>query len=115
MLAGVGGAAAGTAAAAATPHVVKVAANPKNMIAFVQKKLTAPHGKITFAFTNAASLGHNFAVEKKGSKKVLGKTATISGGKTVRLTLTLKKGAYTFLCTVPGHAAAGMKGTLTVT
>ena len=27
---------------------------------------------------------------------------------------TLKKGSYTFLCPVPGHAAAGMKGTLTV-
>ena len=26
----------------------------------------------------------------------------------------LKKGKYTFLCPVPGHAAAGMKGTLTV-
>ena len=26
----------------------------------------------------------------------------------------LKKGKYAFLCTVPGHAAGGMKGTLTV-
>ena len=26
----------------------------------------------------------------------------------------LKTGKYAFLCTVPGHAAAGMKGTLTV-
>jgi uncharacterized cupredoxin-like copper-binding protein len=26
----------------------------------------------------------------------------------------LKPGTYTFLCTVDGHAAAGMKGTLTV-
>jgi uncharacterized cupredoxin-like copper-binding protein len=30
------------------------------------------------------------------------------------VTATLKPGTYTFLCTVPGHAAGGMKGTLTV-
>jgi uncharacterized cupredoxin-like copper-binding protein len=28
--------------------------------------------------------------------------------------VTLKAGKYPFLCTVPGHAQAGMKGTLTV-
>jgi uncharacterized cupredoxin-like copper-binding protein len=33
----------------------------------------------------------------------------------VKLTLTLKPGTYTFYCTVPGHAAAGMKGKLVVT
>ena len=30
------------------------------------------------------------------------------------LTVTLTAGTYTFECTVPGHAEAGMKGTLTV-
>jgi uncharacterized cupredoxin-like copper-binding protein len=29
--------------------------------------------------------------------------------------VTLAAGTYTFECTVPGHAAAGMKGVLTVT
>ena len=35
-------------------------------------------------------------------------------GKTGVLVVTLKKGRYPYLCTVPGHAAAGMKGVLTV-
>jgi uncharacterized cupredoxin-like copper-binding protein len=35
-------------------------------------------------------------------------------GGTKTLSVSLKPGTYTFECTVPGHAAAGMKGTLTV-
>jgi uncharacterized cupredoxin-like copper-binding protein len=31
------------------------------------------------------------------------------------VTATLKRGIYEFLCTVDSHAAAGMKGTLTIT
>ena len=44
---------------------------------------------------------------------MLGATATFQGG-TRTLTLTLPPGTYTFYCSVPGHEAAGMKGTLTV-
>jgi len=42
-------------------------------------------------------------------------TPLLSPGRTVRLALTHKKKArYTYLCTVPGQAAAGMKGVFTV-
>ena len=43
-------------------------------------------------------------------------TRPISPGqsKTLRIGILLK-GTYEYLCTVPGHAAAGMKGILTVT
>ena len=35
--------------------------------------------------------------------------------RTARIVVTFKKkGAYPYLCTVPGHAAAGMKGVFTV-
>ena len=44
---------------------------------------------------------------------MLGATPTFMGG-TKTLKLTLKAGAYTFYCSVPGHRAAGMQGTLTV-
>jgi hypothetical protein len=38
-------------------------------------------------------------------------TATLHPGQTATLTVTLTKtGKYEFLCTIPGHAAAGMKG-----
>ena len=35
-------------------------------------------------------------------------------GKTGSLTVTLKQGSYDFVCDVPGHEDAGMKGKLVV-
>ncbi|TMK70873.1 MAG: hypothetical protein E6G50_07200 [Actinobacteria bacterium] len=39
----------------------------------------------------------------------------VQPGKTGKLVVTLTKGKKKYLCTVPGHAAAGMKGVLKVT
>jgi uncharacterized cupredoxin-like copper-binding protein len=47
------------------------------------------------------------------SGAVLGALETFQGG-TKTLTLNLKPGSYKFYCSVPGHRAAGMEGTLTV-
>ena len=44
----------------------------------------------------------------------LAATPTFAGGMKV-LTVTLSPGTYVFYCSVPGHRAAGMQGTLTVT
>ena len=51
---------------------------------------------------------HDFKIAGK-------KTPLIAPGQTKVLKMTLKKGKYTYICTVPGHASAGMKGTFTVT
>jgi uncharacterized cupredoxin-like copper-binding protein len=69
---------------------------------------TVRHGKTTFKFTNKGRLKHDFKIAGK-------KTALIGPNKSASLTVTLKAGKYTYICTVPGHAAAGMKGTLKVT
>jgi plastocyanin len=37
-----------------------------------------------------------------------------NSGKTASATVTLSKGTHSFDCTVPGHAAAGMKGKIVV-
>ena len=43
------------------------------------------------------------------------KTPLIKPGNAAKLAVTFnKKGKYPYLCTVPGHAAAGMKGVFTV-
>ena len=41
-------------------------------------------------------------------------TTSLKPGRSQTLTVTLKKGKYEYLCTVPGHAKLGMKGVLGV-
>lgn len=71
-------------------------------------KSIAKPGKVTFVFTNIGHVAHDF--------KILGKTTPlIQPGQTTKLAVTFTKaGSYPYLCTVPGHAEAGMKGTFTV-
>jgi uncharacterized cupredoxin-like copper-binding protein len=77
-------------------------------ISFSLSTKTVAAGSVTFKVTNKGKLQHDFKIAGK-------KTPLLSGGKSATLTVTLKKGSYPYSCTVPGHAAAGMKGTLKVT
>jgi uncharacterized cupredoxin-like copper-binding protein len=65
-------------------------------------------GTVVFTFRNAGTMSHDF--------KIGGKTSPLIGPhKTTKLTVTFHKtGRFPYLCTVPGHAQAGMKGTFTV-
>jgi uncharacterized cupredoxin-like copper-binding protein len=74
---------------------------------FKLSKTSVPHGSVTFTVKNAGHVAHDFKI---GGKK----TPLISPGKSAKLTVTLKAGGQAYLCTVPGHAAAGMKGKLSV-
>ena len=85
----------------------------KTALKYNKKKLTAHAGKITIVMKNPSSIfQHDVAIKIKGK---VHKSKLAGTNQTVKLTLTLKPGKYTFYCTVPGHAAAGMKGTLVVT
>jgi plastocyanin len=65
-------------------------------------------GTVTFSVRNVGHMEHNFRINGK-------QTRLIAPGKTSRLVVTFKKKAsYHYLCTVPGHAAAGMKGVFSV-
>jgi uncharacterized cupredoxin-like copper-binding protein len=70
-------------------------------------KKTVAKGATTFKVVNKGGSSHDFKIAGK-------KTPTLTPGKAATLKATLKKGKYPFLCTLPGHAAGGMKGTLTV-
>jgi uncharacterized cupredoxin-like copper-binding protein len=74
---------------------------------FKLSKTSVPHGSVTFTVVNKGKLAHDFKI---GGKK----TPLIKPGKSAKLTVTLKAGKAAYLCTVPTHAQAGMKGTLTV-
>src|SRR4051794_31064782 len=89
---------------------LQLAASPTD-IAFDKKELSSAPGEVTIDFTNPAPLEHDVAIEKDG-KEIAG-SELIAEGKT-SVTADLAPGTYTFLCTVPGHAEAGMTGTLTV-
>jgi plastocyanin len=80
---------------------------------FTKSSLSAKAGKVSITFTNASPVPHNLTIQQGTSGPTVGATPTFQGGgKTV--TATLKPGTYTFFCSVPGHRAAGMQGTLTV-
>jgi plastocyanin len=91
---------------------VKVAADPSGQLKFDTTKLTAKAGSDTFDFTNDAPISHNFTIEDSSGNSVAA-TPTFAGG-SKSVTANLKPGTYKFVCTVPGHAQAGMQGTLTV-
>src|SRR3954462_9204749 len=104
---GVGSAALASGAPARPAATYKLSAS-KSSLKFNVTKITAKAGKVTLRMANPASFKHAVAIKGHGSGKTVGK------GGTSTVTATLKKGTYTFYCPVPGHEAAGMKGTLVV-
>jgi uncharacterized cupredoxin-like copper-binding protein len=95
-------------ATSAKGTTVKVTAGAPSQFRFTLSTSTVKAGSVTFNVTNKAKIPHDF--------KIGGKTTPlINPGKSASLTVSLKKGSAPYMCTVPGHAALGMKGTLKVT
>jgi uncharacterized cupredoxin-like copper-binding protein len=101
---------------------IKVTISKTKEFAFTLSPKSAAHGVITFTVNNGGNLPHDFELCSKPSSSASAttctgkKTALISPGASAKLTVTvLKAGTYQYLCTVPGHAAAGMRGLLKVT
>jgi len=92
----------GGASTTATPVKINVTASE---FKFVLSKKTVPAGStVVFTVTNKGKISHDFKISGK-------KTPTLAPGKKATLTVKfLKKGAIAFICTLPGHAAGGMKG-----
>jgi plastocyanin len=101
------------AAAGGASTNLAIAANPSGQLAYDKKTLSAKAGKVTITMANMSSLGHNITIQQGTNGSVLGATPTFMGG-TKSVTVNLKAGTYTFFCSVPGHRAGGMMGTLTV-
>src|SRR4051794_1469928 len=101
-----------TSAPAGGGSTIKVSADPTGQLKFEQSSLTATAGKDTLDFTNDSPVGHNVQIQDSNGK-VIGGTKTVTGESTTAA-VDLKPGKYTYFCSVPGHEAAGMKGTLTV-
>jgi uncharacterized cupredoxin-like copper-binding protein len=90
-------------ASAATVHV-----GAKEFSFKLSAKSIAKPGKVTFAVKNVGHMAHDFSINGKTTK-------LLQPGRTTKLVVSFsKKGRYRYLCTVPGHAAAGMRGVFTV-
>jgi uncharacterized cupredoxin-like copper-binding protein len=98
------------ASAASAHHAAKTTTITVAMTEFKFKlsKTSAPKGTVVFKVTNNGSTAHDFKINGK-------KTALLNPKKTATLTVKFQKtGKFPYLCTVPGHAASGMKGTFTI-
>lgn len=88
-----------------------LAADPNGAPKFDQSALEAPAGTVAIDFTNDSSNPHNVTIEGNGIAEVASDTVT---GDSTSVSADLQPGTYTFYCSVDGHRAAGMEGTLTV-
>ncbi len=75
---------------------------------FTLSRRSVPAGTVVFTVVNRGKLSHDF--------RIAGKTTPVlrpGASATLRVTFA-KRGRYGYLCTLPGHAKAGMKGILAV-
>jgi uncharacterized cupredoxin-like copper-binding protein len=110
--------------AAAMPTAITVLAGKPTELAFkLTKTSSVPLGTVTFKVTNMGIAYHDFKLCIKpvtspstAQNACVGKaTPILKHGQSATLKVTIaKNGLYEYLCTVPGHAAAGMKGLLGV-
>ena len=74
----------------------------------LSSKSVAKPGTVTFNFANTGTVAHDFKIDGKT-------TPLVQPGHTAKLVVRFNKaGKFSYLCTVPGHAAAGMRGVFTV-
>jgi uncharacterized cupredoxin-like copper-binding protein len=76
------------------------------------KAATAKSGKVTIDVKNDGQIVHNLNIEGNGIAEK--KTADLQPGSSGKLTVALKPGKYEMYCSIDGHRASGMEGTLTV-
>jgi plastocyanin len=105
-----GGTGSAKQGAAASTTTLQLAADP-SALAFDKTELDAKAGTVTIDFDNPSPIPHNVVIEKDG-KELAGFEPIVESKKSA--SADLEAGTYTFLCTVPGHAEAGMEGTLSV-
>jgi uncharacterized cupredoxin-like copper-binding protein len=103
-------------------ELVRITAGKPSELHFtVSKPAKLSAGTVRFTVKNAGKAVHDFKVctapvMGAAANTCAGKTTgMLKPGQTATLTIALAKGGtYEYLCSVPGHAAAGMKGLVTI-
>jgi plastocyanin len=91
--------------------VVEIDADPTGQLKFLASSASATPGKVTLRMSNKSSVPHDIAIKGAGVSAI---GSIVSNGGVSTVSAALKPGTYTFYCSVDGHAAAGMRGTITV-
>jgi iron uptake system component EfeO len=105
------GASTGAGGAASPNATGRVDVGAKEF-AFDPSTIVVKAGSVTFHVKNSGVAEHEFEIFQ--GDKVIDEIEGIVPGLEKELKVDLAAGAYTFVCKLPGHAEAGMKGTLTV-
>lgn len=111
-----------------------VATDPSGALQFQQTELEAAAGQpFSVQFENPSPLQHNWVLVEPGQEDavaaagaatngnvqgaagVIAAGNVLNGGESEAIDVrAVEAGAYSYICTVPGHYTAGMRGTLTV-
>jgi uncharacterized cupredoxin-like copper-binding protein len=103
-----GHAAAGQKGALTVSRSVSVTIGRPSEFRFRLSRTSVPRGPVTFGLVNRGRVAHTFRIAGKRSRLV-------APGKRATLNVTFRRaGRYAYVCTVPGHAAAGQRGVLRV-
>jgi len=105
------GAAEAKGTAKAKGGKVEIPADPGGALAYTFADAESPPGQLEVDSPNESSVDHNIAIEGNGVDEA---GEVVSNGGVSKVNVDLKAGEYQFFCTVTGHRAAGMEGTLTV-
>ena len=88
--------------------VTRITVNASEFKYVFSKRSIPAAGTVIFTVVNKGKISHNFAIQGKLTPNLL-------PGKSAKLTVTFKKkGHYPYICTILGHAQAGMKGVFSV-
>lgn len=77
-------------------------------VAFAETEIATTAGEVTVTLENKDLFWHTFTIEE------LGVDLRVPVGAELPITFEAPPGEYEFICAIPGHTEAGMRGTLTV-
>jgi len=101
---------AGLALAATPAAAEKTVTVTGKEFKFEPDQITLEAGEtLVIEFENQGNLSHNLTLKNLDTG-----TETVQSGSTQRIEVQPEPGTYSFICTVPGHEAAGMTGELVV-
>jgi uncharacterized cupredoxin-like copper-binding protein len=110
----------------AAPQPVTLTFDGNDAFQFIPPNESVPAGaQVTVTFNNVGVLEHTWTLIPPGVDPLIATemdmlgtagSGVLAGGESATFTFTAPEpGSYTFVCTIAGHAAGGMVGTLTVT